>query len=145
MADRLVNWKEVNAFQRAASIIMQPSTREGFGLVITEALWKGKPVIGANVGAIPLQLRSSDTGYFYQGPQKTAQKICYLLDNPRAASRIGERGRNYVAEHFLLPDRIADWLMAVYVTTNKVIDRKIAPDCIISFHPWYKLSKRSKV
>jgi len=70
--NRLENWMEVNALQRAASVIMQPSTREGFGLVITEALWKGKPVIAADVGAIPLQIRHGETGYFYRTPRETA-------------------------------------------------------------------------
>jgi len=77
--DRLENHREVNALQRAARVIIKPATREAFGLVITEALWKGKPVIGADVGAIPLQIRDGDTGYFYQTPRKTAKRIIYLL------------------------------------------------------------------
>ena len=142
MANRLENWLEVNALQRAASVIMQPSTKEGFGLVITEALWKGKPVIAADVGAIPLQIRDGDTGYFYQTPYLTAQKVLYLLENPEAARMMGERGREYVKEHFLLPGRIADCLMAIYMTTNGAVDKQICTDCIISFHPWFKLRKR---
>ncbi|GAH03119.1 unnamed protein product, partial [marine sediment metagenome] len=84
MANRLENWMEVNALQRAASVIMQPSTKEGFGLVITEALWKRKPVIAANVGAIPLQIKDGETGYFYQTPYLTAQKVLGLLENAEA-------------------------------------------------------------
>jgi len=144
MDDRLENWREVNALQRAASVIMQPSTREGFGLVITEALWKSKPVLASDVGAIPLQIRNGDTGYFYQTPYRTAQTVSYLLDNPHAAEIIGRRGRKYVEEHFLLPDRIADWLMAVNMLLGGAVN-KSCTDCIISFHPWFKLSKRSKV
>jgi trehalose synthase len=144
MADRLENWREVNALQRAASVIMQPSTREGFGLVVTEALWKEKPVIASNVGAIPLQIREGDTGYFYQTPSLTAQKVLYLLENPKAAEEIGKRGRSYVEEHFLLPDRIADCLTAINMTKNGAINKEICKDCIISFHPWFKLSKRRK-
>ena len=142
MANRLENWIEVNALQRAASVIMQPSTKEGFGLVITEALWKGKPVIAADVGAIPLQIREGNTGYFYQTPHKTAQKVIYLLENPKAAEMMGKRGRRYVEEHFLLPDRIADCLMGINMTMNGAVGKKICTDCIISFHPWFKLSKR---
>jgi trehalose synthase len=144
MADRLQNWREVNALQRAASVIMQPSTKEGFGLVITEALWKSKPVIAANVGAIPLQIREGDTGFFYQTAPKAAQRVLYLLENPEAARVIGERGREYVREHFILPDRIADYLMAINMVTTGAVSKKICTECIISFHPWFKLSKRGK-
>jgi trehalose synthase len=142
LADRLENYLEVNALQRAASVIMQPSTKEGFGLVITEALWKGKPVIAANVGAIPLQIRDGDTGYFYRTPQETARRIIYLLDNPGVAEEMGNRGKMYVREHFLLPDRIADYLMAIDITINTARNYRIPSDSIISFHPWFKLAKR---
>jgi trehalose synthase len=143
--DRLENWLEVNALQRAARVIMQPSTREGFGLVITEALWKGKPVIGADVGAIPLQIRDGDTGYFYQTPRKTAKKVIYFLENPKAAEAMGKRGREYVKQHFLLPDRIADYLMAINMVLNGSVNREACTECIISFHPWFNLSKRKRV
>jgi len=140
--NRLENWKEVNALQRAATVIMQPSTREGFGLVITEALWKGKPVIAANVGAIPLQIREGDTGYFYETPGKTAHLVLGLLKYPKAAKEIGERGRIYVKEHFLLPDRVGDYLMAVDMAVAGGRGKQMPADSIISFHPWFKLSKR---
>ena len=133
---------EVNALQRAAKVIMQPSTKEGFGLVITEALWKGKPVIAADVGGIPIQIRDGDTGYFYQTPNETAQMVLYLLEHPNAARIMGEKGRRYVKEHFLLPDRITDYLMAVEMTLNGALKKETSTDCIVSFHPWFKLSKR---
>ena len=142
LANRLENYVEVNALQRAANVIMQPSTKEGFGLVVTEALWKGKPVIAADVGAIPLQLRDGDTGYFYSTPRKTAQRVTHLLKNPRTAKIVGRRGRAYVEEHFLLPDRISDYLMAIDIAMSTGQDKKIPADSIISFHPWFKLSKR---
>jgi len=145
MTNRLENWMDVNALQRAASVIMQPSTKEGFGLVITEALWKRKPVIAADVGAIPLQIRDGDTGYFYQTPLSTAQTVRYLLEHPKAAKIIGERGRRYVKEHFLLPYRVADCLMAIDMTVNGVVNKEISGECIISFHPWFKLRKRRRV
>jgi trehalose synthase len=141
-ANRLENHREVNAIQRAARIISQPSTREGFGLVITEGLWKGKPVIAADVGAIPMQVRNGDTGYFYQTPYRTAKRMLYLLEHPEAAAAIGERGREYVREHFLLPDRIADQLIAIHMTVNNAVDKELCSQCIVSFHPWFKLSKR---
>jgi len=145
MDDRLENWVEVNALQRAARVIMQPSTREGFGLVIAEALWKGKPVIGADVGAIPLQIQDGDTGYFYQTPRKTAQKVIYFLENLEAAETMGKRGREYVEQHFLLPDRIADYLMAINMVVSGAVSKEVCTECIISFHPWVKLSKPKRV
>jgi len=142
LVNRLENYLEINALQRAASVIMQPSTKEGFGLVITEALWKGKPVIAANAGGIPLQIREGDTGYFYQTPRKTAQMVNHLLENPEAAEIMGIRGKKYVEEHFLLPDRIADCLLAVEMTLRGGANKEFCAECIISFHPWFKLSKR---
>lgn len=141
LGDRLNNWREVNALQRAADVIMQPSTKEGFGLVITEALWKGKPVIGANVGAIAYQIRDGYNGYFFTTPEETAKLVLYLLEDPQVAGIIGERGRSYVKEHFLLPDRIGDYLMAVGMAMQRDNSHKVPPDSIISFHPWSKLGK----
>jgi len=143
--DRLENAIEVNALQRAARVIMQPSTKEGFGLVITEALWKGKPVIAADAGAIPLQIRDGDTGYFYQTPRQTAKKIIYFLEKPKAAEAVGKRGREYVKQHFLLPERIADYLMAINMVMNGAVSKEVCTECIISFHPWFNLSKRKRV
>ena len=145
LANRLENSVEVNALQRAARVIMQPSTKEGFGLVITEALWKGKPVIGADVGAIPLQIRDGDTGYFYQTPRKTAKKIIYLLEKPKAAEAMGKRGREYVKERFLLPERIADYLMAINMVVSGAVNKEVSAEAIISFSPWFNLSKRKRV
>jgi trehalose synthase len=142
LANRLENWREINALQRSASVIMQPSTREGFGLVITEALWKAKPVIAANVGAIPLQIRDGDTGYFYETPVKTGQRVINLLRNRKVAEALGQRAKEYVSEHFLLPDRVADYLMAMDMAIDGDTHRTMPHDSIISFHPWFKMSKR---
>jgi trehalose synthase len=139
MENRLENYREVNALQRAASVIMQPSKREGFGLVITEALWKGKPVIAGNTGAIRLQVTNGHNAYFYENPKKTAETIDFLLSNPDLSAEIGQRGNNYVKEHFLMPDRIADYLMAVEMIIGSAADKTRWPESIISFHPWYKL------
>ena len=133
---------EINALQRAASVIMQPSTKEGFGLVITEALWKSKPVIAGNVGGIPLQIRNNDTGYFYETSQKAARKVISLLDNPNIALAVGNKGKEYVREHFLMPDRITDYLLAIEALVTGSINKKTCGECIISYHPWSKLTKR---
>ena len=136
LSDRLENYLEVNALQRAASIIMQPSIREGFGLVVTEALWKGKPVIASNVGGISFQIKKGSTGYFYENPKRTAKRILYLLDNKRSAERMGMRGRKYVQEHFLIVDRITDYLMSLDIVINSALDKKKLAKCVTSFYPW---------
>jgi trehalose synthase len=135
LANRLQNCREINALQRAASVVMQPSTREGFGLAITEALWKGKPVIAANVGGIPLQVRDGDTGYFYETPHQSAKQVTYLLENPQAAEMIGKRGRRYVGEHFLLPHRITDFLIAIDMAVSSTQGQKIPAGSTINCHP----------
>jgi trehalose synthase len=142
--DRSSNWMEVNALQRAATVVMQPSTREGFGLVITEALWKGKPVIAADVGAIPLQIRGGATGFFYGGVGSTARRIVSLLNDPGLREKVGQHGREYVREHFLMPARVADELQAMLLAREGVLRSPACADCIISFHPWFKLSKRGR-
>jgi trehalose synthase len=136
LANRLENYLEINALQRAATIVMQPSTREGFGLVVAEALWKGKPVIASNVGGISFQIKKGNTGYFYENPRKTAQKLIYLLDNPKSAERIGKRGKKYIQEHFLIIDRITDYLMAMDIIMNSALDKKKLAKCVTSFYPW---------
>jgi len=132
------NALEVNALQRAARIILQPSTKEGFGLVITEAMWKGKPVITREVGSIPVQVRGGETGFFINTAKKAAKNIIRLLRNPDEAESVGKKAHEYVREHFLMPDRVADYLRIANYFVNCEIDK----DAIISYHPWYKLSKR---
>jgi trehalose synthase len=132
---------EINALQRAADVIMQPSTKEGFGLVITEGLWKEKPVIAGNVGGIPLQIKDGDTGFFYETPTKTSRKVIELLANPGVAREVGERGHAYVRDHFLMPDRIADYLKALELLKAGALSVDNCRDCIISFHPWFKPNK----
>jgi len=129
---------EINAIQRASQVVLQPSIKEGFGLTVTEALWKGKPVIASPVGGIPLQLRDGDYGYFYNDPRDAAERIVYLLTHPKAAGLMGQRGSDYVREHFLLPDRIADYLKAIMMIRETDLD----DESIISFHSWHKLDKR---
>ncbi|MFA5035185.1 MAG: glycosyltransferase, partial [Candidatus Margulisiibacteriota bacterium] len=80
---------EVNAIQRASTIILQKSLREGFGLTVTEALWKGKPVVASAVGGIPLQVIHNLTGLLAHSIEGVAYQIRYLLNNPTAAERLG--------------------------------------------------------
>ncbi|HUS03911.1 MAG TPA: glycosyltransferase [Dehalococcoidia bacterium] len=136
--DLAINALEVNALQRAARIILQPSTKEGFGLVITEAMWKEKPVITREVGAIPIQVRDGETGFFITSAKKAAKRIIHLLRNPDEAESVGREAHRYVKEHFLMPDRVADYLRIA----NYFINGELDEDSIISYHSWFKLSKR---
>ena len=137
--DVAVNALEVNALQRAARIILQPSTKEGFGLVVTEAMWKGKPVITREVGSIPIQIRGGETGFFITSAKKAARRIIRLLGDPEEAELVGRKAREYVGEHFLMPDRVADYLRVI----NYLINGEVDEDSITSYHPWFKLSKRT--
>ena len=136
--DVQVSALEVNALQRAAKVMLQPSIKEGFGLVITEAMWKGKPVITREVGAIPIQIRGGETGFFVTSTKKASKKVIRLLGNPSIAESMGEKAHNYVKEHFLMPDRVADYLRIFNYFVNGELDK----NSIISYHPWFKLSKR---
>jgi trehalose synthase len=136
--DVQVSALEVNALQRAARVILQPSTKEGFGLVITEAMWKGKPVITREVGAIPIQVRGGETGFFITTAKKAARRIMRLLRNPQEAEIVGRKAHEYVKQHFLMPDRVADYLRVA----NYFINDELDEDSIISYHPWFKMSKR---
>ncbi|HEC93371.1 MAG TPA: glycosyltransferase [Candidatus Atribacteria bacterium] len=101
---------EVNAFQRASDVIIQKSIREGFGLVITEALWKGKPVVAANVGGIPLQVDNRRTGYLVGNIAECAERVIYLLKNPEVANEMGISGKEYVRKNFLITRLLKDYL-----------------------------------
>ena len=92
----------INALQRAARIVIQKSTKEGFGLTVAEALWKGKPVIGGNTGGIRLQVVNYHTGFLVNTPEGAAMRLRYLLQNPDVMARMGEEGRRHVRENFLL-------------------------------------------
>lgn len=94
---------EVNAFQRLSSVVVQKSIREGFGLVVSEALWKGTPVVAGNVGGIPLQMADQVGGFLVDSVEECATSIVRLLRNREEAANLGKQGRERVREHFLLP------------------------------------------
>ncbi len=102
--------REINALQRAAAVVLQKSLKEGFGLTVAEALWKGKPVIGGAVGGIPLQIVHGATGYLVHSVEGTAFRIRQLLNDPEAARRVGEAGREFVRRHFLITRQARDYL-----------------------------------
>ena len=94
---------EVNAFQRLSSVVLQKSIREGFGLVVSESLWKGTPVIAGRAGGIPLQMADGTGGVLVDSTEATAQALVELLTDANRAEALGQSGRERVHEHFLLP------------------------------------------
>ena len=101
---------EVNAIQRASNVILQKSVREGFSLTTTEALWKGVPVVASKVGGIPLQVIDGVTGFLAESVDDFAEKVVYLLENPRVAEELGRNGREHVKRNFLMTRHLADYL-----------------------------------
>jgi len=101
---------EVNAFQSLAEVVVQKSTREGFGLTVSEALWKGRPFIGGNVGGIPLQVVDGESGYLVDNVQDCAARILEILGDPTLGKRLGLRGKEHVRAHFLTPRYLRDYL-----------------------------------
>jgi trehalose synthase len=110
---------EINALQRAATVVLQKSTREGFGLTVAEAMWKGKPVIGGTAGGITVQIVYDLTGYTVNSVEGAAYRIRYLLNNPEAATRIGRIAREHVRRNFLITRHLADYLTLLQVATGR--------------------------
>jgi trehalose synthase len=102
---------EINAIQRASTLVVQKSIREGFGLTVTEALWKGKPIIAGAVGGIPNQIIHRLTGVLVHSVEGCAFQIRYLLTHPEFARRIGANGREHVKENFLMTSNVKRWLL----------------------------------
>jgi trehalose synthase len=101
---------EVNAFQSHADVLIQKSRREGFGLTVSEAIWKAKPFIGGRVGGIPIQVRDGETGYLVDTVEECAQRIADVIRDPALGKDLGRRGKEYVRAHFLMPRLLRDWL-----------------------------------
>jgi trehalose synthase len=102
---------EINALQRASTIIVQKSLKEGFGLTVTEALWKGKPTIASAVGGIPTQVIDRHTGILVHSVEGCAYQIRYLLTHPDFAAQLGRNGREHVKENFLMTTNVRRWLL----------------------------------
>jgi trehalose synthase len=101
---------EVNAFQSQADVVLQKSIREGFGLTVSEALWKGRPTIAGNVGGIPLQIEDGTSGYLVDSPEQAAERCVDILHDPELGKGLGRAGKEYVRTHFLMPRLLRDWL-----------------------------------
>jgi trehalose synthase len=102
----------VNSIQRCSTVVVQNSIREGFCFAVTEALWKGKPVVATNVGGIPLQVTDGEEGFLVEPHERTefAEKIIEILKNPSLAKEMGEKGKERVRENFLITRLLSDYL-----------------------------------
>ena len=101
---------EVNAFQSLADVVIQKSTREGFGLTVSEALWKGRPFVGGDVGGIPLQVQDGVTGFLVPDVGQCARRCLEILRDPGVAAGLGRRGKEHVRQRFLTPRYLRDYL-----------------------------------
>lgn len=102
----------VNVLQRSSAVIIQKSKREGFGLTVTEALWKGKPAVASNVGGIPLQIKDGENGFLldYSDIKGFADRIVQILQKPNLAGEMGKKGKEYVRKNFLITRLLLDYL-----------------------------------
>lgn len=117
---------QINAIQRASTIIVQKSLKEGFGLTVTEALWKGKPTIASAVGGIPNQVMHKLTGVLVHSVEGCAFQIRYLLTHPEFARTIGANGREHVKENFLMPTDLKRWLLLFRILEQAKARRRAA-------------------
>jgi trehalose synthase len=101
---------EVNAFQSQSDVCLQKSIREGFGLTVTEALWKGRPTVAGNVGGIPLQIVDGEGGFLVDSPEQCAQRCLEILADPELGKRLGRTGKEHARKEFLSPRLLRDWV-----------------------------------
>jgi trehalose synthase len=101
---------EVNAFQSLADVVVQKSTREGFGLTVSEALWKGRPFIGGDVGGIPLQVTDGVSGYLVSSVEQCAARCLEIIQDPALGRALGRHGKEHVRANFLTPRYLRDYL-----------------------------------
>jgi trehalose synthase len=115
---------EINALQRASTVVVQKSLKEGFGLTVTEALWKGKPTIAGAVGGIPTQVIHKLTGVLVHSIEGCAYQIRYLLTHPEFAEQMGKNGHEHVKENFLMTSNVKRWLLLFQIMLGMVRKEK---------------------
>jgi len=115
--------RTINALQRSADIVLQKSTKEGFGLTVTEAMWKGKPVIGGDAGGIRIQVVNHHTGFLVKTPEGAALRARYLLFHREKLKEMGEKARKFVKENFLLTRHLREYLTVMLYLTKGVKER----------------------
>jgi trehalose synthase len=104
---------EINALVRGSTIVFQKSLKEGFGLTVSEALWKRKPVIGGAVGGIRVQVINGVTGFLVHSPEGAASRAAQILDDPDFGRQMGENGHQHVKQNFLLTRHVKDYLLVM--------------------------------
>lgn len=102
---------EINALQRASTVILQKSLREGFGLTVTEALWKAKPVVASSTGGIPMQIEHKYSGLLCHSISGAALAVRQLLNSPEYAKRLGENGKEHIRQNFLITRHLRDYML----------------------------------
>lgn len=117
--------RTVNALQRAASFVLQKSVREGFGLTVAEALWKGKPVLGGDTGGIRLQVINHHTGFLVNSPEGAALRIRYLLHHQDRLAEMGRKAREFVRENFLITRQLREYLTLMVALAHSAGDRVV--------------------
>jgi trehalose synthase len=115
--------REINALQRASTICLQKSTKEGFGLTVTEAMWKGKPVIGGDTGGIRLQVVNHHTGFLVSTPEGAALRVRYLLKNRDRLEAMGQKARDLVLNNFLVTRHLREYLTLMFATMQETVER----------------------
>ncbi|MGO9568628.1 MAG: glycosyltransferase [Desulfomonilaceae bacterium] len=113
----------INALQRAADVVVQKSIKEGFGLTVTEAMWKQKPVIGGNAGGIRVQVADHRTGFLVSTPEGAALRVRYLLSNPEKRMEMGLNAQEFVRENCLLTRNLREYLSLMIAVMDKDKDR----------------------
>lgn len=111
--------KDINALQRLATVVLQKSLKEGFGLTVSETMWKGKPVIGGATGGIPLQITHGVTGFLVHSVEGAAFRIRQLLNNQEMAGKMGQSAKEYVRKNFLITRQVRDYLALWYSMEHK--------------------------
>jgi len=115
--------RTINALQRSADLVLQKSLREGFGLTVTEAMWKGKPVIGGNAGGIRLQVIDHHTGFLVNTPEGAALRIRYMLHNRERTAEMAAKARDFVKDNFLLTRQLREYLTIMVALQFEARDR----------------------
>ena len=115
--------RTINALQRASDIVLQKSIKEGFGLTVTEALWKRKPVIGGNTGGIRMQVINHHTGFLVNTPEGAALRIRYLLKKPDLMEKMGTKSREFVRENFLITRHLREYLTLIFALLHDKDER----------------------
>ena len=110
---------EINAIQRASTVIVQKSIREGFGLTVSEALWKAKPVVASAVGGIPLQIAHKYSGLLCRSIEGAAFAIKQCLNSPSFARRLGQNGREHARQNFLLTRHVKEYLLVIIAADHQ--------------------------